>query len=142
MKSLKKLSTDSGVPRIRFFGKIRGTEKDYYIAEGEADAGEEEGGEEVEKPADFEDKGTGVNKYTYWVSHSSFDQWVKLPDLSPQDVAASRSIKVLFSGNLERIIFTNPFFFKTEKFYLRAQIARINLSTTLCPKGLFRLVED
>jgi len=31
---------------------------------------------------------------------------------------------------------------KTERFYLRAQIARISHSTTICPKGLFRLTED
>mmetsp|Transcript_40301 Transcript_40301/g.61500 ORF Transcript_40301/g.61500 Transcript_40301/m.61500 type:complete len:267 (-) Transcript_40301:439-1239(-) len=140
--SMKKLSGEAGVAKLRFFGKIRGTEQDYYIVEGEAEGGEEEGGAEEEKPADFEDKGTGVNKMTYWVSHSSFSKWTKLPDLYPQDISASRSIKVLFSGNLERTIFTNPFFFKTEKFYLRAQIARIYHSTTLCPKGLFRLQED
>ena len=142
MKSLKKLSTETGLAKIRFFGKIRGTEKDYYIAEAEAEAGDEEGAEEVEKPADFEDRGTGVNKNTYWVAHSSMSEWVKLPDLSPSDIAAARTIKVLFTGDLERQIYTNPFFFKSEKFYLRAQICRIYHSTSLCPKGLFRLVED
>ena len=65
-----------------------------------------------------------------------------MPDLSPKDLDASRKIKVLFSGNLERTIFTNPFFFGKEKNYLRAQIARISHSTTLCPKGLFRLQEE
>ena len=121
---------------------IRGTEQDYFIAEGEAEGGEEEGAEGEEKPADFEDKGTGVNKMTYWVTHRSFDQWTKLPDLAPSDLSAARSIKVLFSGDLNKTIYTNPFFFKSEKFYLRAQIARIYHSTTLCPKGLYRLQED
>ena len=139
-KSLKKLAGDSGASRLRFFGKIRGTEQDYYIAEGEAE-GEEEG-EEEEKPADQEPKGSGVNKYTYWVSHQSFDKWTKLPDLSPKDIEAARQIKVLFTGDLNRTIFTNPFFFKREKEYLRAQIARISHSTTLCPVGLFRLQEE
>jgi hypothetical protein len=32
-KSLKKLAASVGVP-LRFFGKIRGTEQDYYIVEG------------------------------------------------------------------------------------------------------------
>lgn len=137
-KSLKKLAADSGAARLRLFGKIRGTENDYYVAEGEVEGGdEEEGGDE--KPADFEPKGTGVNKNTYWVSHQSFASWTKLPDLSPKDLQASRNIKVLFTGDLERTIFTNPFFFGKEKHYLRAQIARISHSTTLCPKGLFRL---
>mgnify|MGYP006079525903 CR=1 FL=1 len=37
---------------------------------------------------------------------------------------------------------TNPFFNKSEKFYLRAQIARIAQSTTLVPKGVYRLDEE
>jgi hypothetical protein len=46
--------------------------------------------------------------------------WNKLPDLFPKDVAAARGIKVLFSGNLQRTIYTNPYFFKMEQHYLRA----------------------
>ena len=118
---------------------IKGTQKDYYIAEGEVGEGEDG---EVERPPEFEAKGTGVNKFTYWVSHSSFGAWTKLPDLSPDDIKASRTIKVLFTGDLERTIYTNPFFFGKEKDYLRAQIARISHSTTLVPKGLWKLGED
>lgn len=83
-----------------------------------------------------------MNKFTYWVSHQSFDKWTKLPDLAPKDVEAARRIKVLFTGDLNRTIYTNPYFFKREKDYLRAQIARISHSTTLCPVGLFRLQEE
>ena len=43
-----------------------------------------------------------------------------------------------FTGDLEHKIITNPFFFKTEKTYLRAQIARIVHSTTIIPKGLYK----
>jgi radial spoke head protein 4/6 len=49
---------------------------------------------------------------------------------------------VCFSGDLEKKIITNPFFFKREKNFLRAQIARITFSTTLAPKGMFRTLED
>jgi radial spoke head protein 4A len=139
-KSLKKLAADSQATSLRFFGMIRGTQKDYYIAEGEV--GEGEDGDGVERPPEFEAKGTGVNKFTYWVSHSSFGAWHKLPDLSPDDIRASRTIKVLFTGDLERTIYTNPYFFGKEKDYLRAQIARISHSTTLVPKGLWKLGED
>jgi len=138
-KSLKKLAADSQANTLRFFGMIRGTQKDYYIAEGEVGEGEDDG---VEKPPEFEAKGTGVNKFTYWVSHSSFGAWHKLPDLSPDDIRASRTIKVLFTGDLDRTIYTNPYFFGKEKDYLRAQIARISHSTTLVPKGLWKLGED
>ena len=39
-------------------------------------------------------------------------------------------------------IYTNPFYFETEKVLLRAQISRITNSTTLVPKGLYRFVEE
>ena len=61
------MAADTSAAKLKFFGKIRGTENDYYIAEGEIEGGEE--GEGDEKPADFEAKGTGINKMTYWVSH-------------------------------------------------------------------------
>jgi hypothetical protein len=114
---------------------IRGTQKDYYIAEGEL--ADEEAPEDP--PPGMEPKGSGVNTNTYWVSHSSYsNKWDKLPDLTPEDIKAARTIKVLFTGDLERTIYTNPYFFGKEKHYLRAQIARIYQSTTLTPKGLWR----
>jgi len=128
---------------LRFWGKISGIEKDYYIVEAVVE-GEDEGGDGDgdEQKEDIEPKGSGVNKFSYYVSHSSVDSWKKLPDLSPNDIKASRAIKVLFTGNLERYIHTNPFFFGQEKHYLRAQIARISHSTGICPKGQYKLVED
>lgn len=148
MKSLKvnilfnlnqKLATDSGAGNIRFFGKIHGTQADYYVAEGTFE-GDEDG--EEERPPEFEPRGTGVNKFVYWVTTKILGQWTKLPDLLPSDINASRQIKVLFTGDLERKIYTNPFFFGLEKHYLRAQIARISHSTTIIPKGLYKTVED
>jgi hypothetical protein len=70
------------------------------------------------------------------------EKWTKLPDLSPADIRASRQIKVMLTGDLDRPIFTNPFFFGKERHYLRAQIARIAHSTTIVPKGLHKVVED
>lgn len=139
-KSLKTLAGKVGASSLTFFGKITGTERDYYIAEGQVEAEEE--GEGQEQDADFEPKGTGVNKFTYFVSSNSLSEWTKLPDLTPKQVLASRQVKVLFSGNLDRQIFTNPYFDGQEKHYLRAQIARIAHSTTLIPKGIMRPVED
>lgn len=51
-------------------------------------------------------------------------------------------MKVHFTGNLESLLYTNPFFFEKEKYLLRAQISRIQHSTSLVPKGVYRLVED
>ena len=138
--SLKKLATESSATLVRFFGKIQGTKQDYYIAETQVEA--EEDGELEEREPDFEPKGTGVNVYTYFVAKSSMSEWTRLPDISPSEIKAARAIRVLFSGELDRYIYTNPFFFGQEKVYLRAQIARITQSTALIPKGVQRTVED
>lgn len=52
MKSLKQLSKESGAGFIRFFGKITGTERDYYVAEGTLEGGDEGGEGGDSKPAD------------------------------------------------------------------------------------------
>ncbi|CAI2368089.1 unnamed protein product [Moneuplotes crassus] len=140
-KSLAKLAEKSGATKVRFWGKIYGTQKDYYIAEGVKDA-EEEGEGDEEKPTDFEPRGTGVNQFCYWVAHDALSEWTQLPDLFPKYLKTSRNIKISFAGDLEKDIITNPFFHGKEKHYLRAQIARIHHGTTLVPKGLYRPTED
>jgi len=54
------------------------------------------------------------------VTTNILGKWTRLPDLLPSDITAAREIKVLFTGDLERKIYTNPFFFGQEKHYLRA----------------------
>jgi hypothetical protein len=71
MKSLKQLVTQTGAVNIRMWGKIHGSSRDYYIAEGTYDGGQDED----EKPADFEPRGSGINKYTYWATNSPLDSW-------------------------------------------------------------------
>jgi len=110
---------------MRFFGKIRCTQSDYYVVESTIEGGEEAAGDDDDENAeakdpDQEEKGTGVNKYTYFVTNSPFSPWKMLPDLAPSHIAAARNIKVLFSGDLERDIIVNPFFFGKEKHLLRA----------------------
>lgn len=121
-KSLKQLATEKQAKSLRFFGKVFGTQRDYYIVEAEVDADDEAEPEleEGETPPEMEPKGTGVNKFTYFVTHNSLTDWVKLPDLTLKDLNTARKIKVMFTGDLERPIFTNPFFFGQEKHYLRA----------------------
>lgn len=52
-------------------------------------------GEPVGKPADFEARGSGVNKYVYWVTDNVLtSKWTKLPDLNTKDIRDSRDIKV------------------------------------------------
>ena len=73
IKSLKAMATKTPVEKLRLWGKIRGTEKDYYVVEGILAAGEgdegaggEEGGAAVEG---MEARGTGINKFVYWVNN-------------------------------------------------------------------------
>ena len=79
------MSSTSKASNLKFWGMIKGTEKDYYIAEGQLEA-EDDG---VERGPDFEARGTGVNEYVYWVNDSSLSDWTQLPDLTTQDIAAS-----------------------------------------------------
>lgn len=83
-KSLKKLAAKVSATSLKLFGKITGTERDYYIVEAVVEGEDEPEGDGEEKEADFEPKGTGVNKFSYFVSPDSLSEWVKLPDLSPK----------------------------------------------------------
>ena len=90
-KSLQGLAKDVNPSFMRFFGKIRGIQTDYYIVEatvGDDGEGEGEGGDggEDAKEPDMEDKGTGVNKYTYFVTENTFSSWKKLPNLAPRHI--------------------------------------------------------
>ena len=115
-KSLKNLTQQSQATFLRFWGKILGTEKDYYVVEGSAPAPEDG----AQRPEDFEPRGTGVNQMAYWVANSPAGPWEALDDLEPVDLKAARTFRVCFTGDLTRKIITNPFYFKTEKDYLRA----------------------
>lgn len=112
-KSIKSLGASSGASKLSFWGKIFGTEKDYYIVE--ASGIEAAGDEDEQKPADQEERGAAftINEFAYYVTNSpSANEWTQLPDLTPDDVRAARRTKYRFSGDLERKIITNPFFFK------------------------------
>lgn len=50
--------------KLRFWGKILGTKKDYYIVEGVYENPEDP----PEMAAHIENRGTGINKLTYWVT--------------------------------------------------------------------------
>jgi radial spoke head protein 4/6 len=136
-KSIKQLAETSQATDIKFYGKILGTQADYYIVE-VANTPDEEGGEEVDPEME---QNIGVNKYAYYVATNSLSGWTKLPNLTPKQVVAARKVRVLFTGDLERQIFTNPFFDGQEKHLLRAQISRITHATRLVPRGIWKVTE-
>jgi len=65
---------------LRLWGKIFGSKKDYYIAEGIAEGG----ADDAELPPIVEPKGTGVNKMQYWTTNDIIKgDWVELPIVTP-----------------------------------------------------------
>ncbi|KAL0233579.1 hypothetical protein PCE1_002093 [Barthelona sp. PCE] len=97
-----------------------------------------------------EDFGTGVNKYIYFVLDDVYTYanakkpkglpgvmgWTQLPHCRPEMIRMARITRQYFTGNLEANVATFYGNF-TEKEYLRAQIARISHSTTLCPHNFY-----
>lgn len=51
--------------QMRFWGKILGSQQDYYVAEGVLSNKFND-----DFPREYEPKGTGVNKMSYWVTHN------------------------------------------------------------------------
>jgi len=43
-----------------------------------------------EIPESWEPRGKGVNKFTYWVTHSVLDPWIELPLIAPEHVTVAR----------------------------------------------------
>lgn len=128
--SLRNLSSNLSGGNVTFFGKIFGTVKDYYIAEAT----------EVEPPAEFNydpdmehRKEDGVNKNVFYVTNDLSGEWVELPDVKPSQIVAARKIRYIFTGDLNRKMYTNPHFNGQEQHYLRCQIGRIYHGAKLVP---------
>jgi hypothetical protein len=56
---------------LRFFGKIYGTQKDYWVAEGKLDFEDE-----VNEDPEVEQRGKGVNASVFWVTDSLVNDWI------------------------------------------------------------------
>eukprot|EP00397_Hematodinium_sp_SG-2012_P031031 GEMP01032909.1.p1 GENE.GEMP01032909.1~~GEMP01032909.1.p1 ORF type:complete len:416 (+),score=82.39 GEMP01032909.1:137-1384(+) len=130
--ALRRLAANTeGLKKIRLWGKVLGSGKDYWIAEGVLVAP----GEATEDPL-FEPQGTGANFYSYWVTTDLNDvEWNKLPDVEPQHIIISRDCQKVLSGTLDAPVSCYPFFPGTERNYLRAIIARITADTVLSITG-------
>lgn len=136
-KSLRRLSILSGASKLRFWGKIYGRVKDYWIVEGVLDIAEEESSNYFQ-----EKRGEGVNKLVYWVADNILEDWIQLPDVHPDHIQLARMIKYVFTGDLNASINSNPPFPGKERHFLRAQIARITHGTQIIPKGLLATDEE
>jgi hypothetical protein len=61
----------SGASSIKFFGKIFGSQKDYWIAQGTI-VGEEEKSKNPLK----EKRGEGANTHIFWVTENLLKDWI------------------------------------------------------------------
>ena len=87
-------------------------------------------------------KEDGVNRNVFYVTNDLGDKWTELPDVKPEMIRASRKIRYMLTGDLNRQIYTNPYFHGQEKHYLRCQLARIYHGTKLVPSVNHYTVED
>lgn len=128
--SLRNLVYNKNLTSAVFWGKIYGTKNDYYIAE--VTGGEYP--EPVNPEPELEKRGEdGINKSIYFVCTDLTGEWIELSDVRPSMLIASRKIRYIFSGDLNKKICTNPHFPGKEIDYLRCQIARINHGTYIVP---------
>ncbi|XP_063538919.1 radial spoke head protein 6 homolog A isoform X1 [Cydia strobilella] len=88
-------------------------------------------------PIPVERPGQGVNKKVYWVCNVPGEAWTCLPDVTPDQIRVARLTVRCMTGDLETEIQTFPPFEGTERNYLRAQIARIQASTSISPQGFY-----
>lgn len=123
----------SGADKVRFVGKIYGTEQDYWVLSGCLD----DEGEVLSK--DVERRGRGVNQFVYWVTDNLLNDWIQLPDCRPEHITHAMQIKHIFTGHLNAEIKSNPKFPGKERHFLRAQLARIFHSTAMIPVGLMEM---
>lgn len=161
--ALKRLLDKEPLAKARFWGKINGTKRSYYIAEtkvdenrvADKDAVEEEAVEQVGKAPETifqalntyaarnpvkilgEESGKGLNENRYYVATSDdLTEWTLLADVLPNHIVAARFIHKAFTGDLDAVVDCHPQFPGVEKHYLRAQIARISCAATIAPKDI------
>jgi len=136
-KSLERLAVTSSASSIKLFGKIQGTEADYWVAQGVLKEAEE-----VPTNKKQEIRGKGTNAIVFWVTHNLMNDWIQLPECQPEHIIAAKMIVRTMTGNLNAAVDSCPPFCGKERHLLRAQLARIHHSTQLCPKGLFEMDDE
>ncbi|KAL9654744.1 hypothetical protein ABK040_008541 [Willaertia magna] len=149
---LQRLKEKKQLKYVRFVGKIFGIYSNYIICESNYHFEKKEPQDEIHESGGKQ----GINRFTYWVlcTNNGFimsencsykpgclENWIKLPDVTNEQINAARKIHKLFTGNLDHSMNTYPPFPGNESNYLRAQIARIVSATTLAPAELFTMKE-
>ena len=136
--AMKKLMLKNDCEYIRFFGKIYGIKSDYYIIQAIQKR------YPMKNPlVHVESRGNeGINRYTFWVSNSILESWYELPDITPQQLVASRQFKYHFTGDLNSKVKSFRTFPGKEMHLLKCQIVRILHSSCIVPKGYLKASEN
>jgi radial spoke head protein 4A len=141
--ALKHLAAkNAGVKSLRFFGKLLGRNADYIVAEGVAEAAEEEADDAKDGLRNAVQKtGDGPNKFTYWVCSAVGEAWTRLPRVTPQQITVARSLRRYLSGDLTAAVGGHPPFPWGEAAYLRAIISLVSAGTLIAPAGAFTAID-
>ena len=128
--------TAGGNTGVRVWGKVNGTESDYFIFEGTP-------AEPAESADGTEDaSGTGANALAYWALSTSTGAVTQLGNVSYAQIVAARKVRKFFTGNLDAKVSAYPPFPGAEAGYLRAIIALISSDCSLAVSGTMVLNED
>jgi len=140
--AMASLKAEHGLKKVRFFGKMLGTEADYYVVQGFKAAPTPPADAPAAEGVPVEPSGTGLNTLAYFVSTDVSMPFVPLPDVTPEQVVAAGQIKKYLTGSLDAPVRCFPPFPGNETNFLRAQIARISAATVLVPAGKYKLDEE
>ncbi|CAB3248695.1 unnamed protein product [Arctia plantaginis] len=88
-------------------------------------------------PIPVERPGQGVNRKVYYVCNNPGEDWICLPDLTPDHIRVARHTVRCMTGDLDAEVVTFPPFEGTERHYLHAQICRIAAATSVSPQGFY-----
>ncbi len=81
----------------------------------------------------------GVNRYIIWVSNNILEDWYELPDITSEQVVASKLSKILFTGNLGAKVDGFNHFPGKEAHLLKCQIIRIMHGSCIAPADYLKI---
>ena len=136
--AMKKLLVENNCEYIRFFGKIYGINSDYYILQGIV-----KDYPMKNPPKHVESRGNeGINRFTFWVSNSLLEYWNELPDITHEQLVASRLFKYILTGDLNAKVKSFMPFPGKEMHLLKCQIVRILHSSSIVPKDYLKISDN
>jgi len=138
--SIQELASSKRLENVRFFGKVFGLQRDYYICECKGVPQNDQAN--ADKNPKIEAQGSGANQFTYFASNSPTGDWFQLEDVTPEHIIVSRQCRRLLTGNLKAPVLGFPRFGWGEAAYLRAIIARIGAATIVAPQQQFSVADE